>query len=78
VELGEAPEALRLLEAELRSANRDIALHAARALQLLGDRAAAVRPAMREICDRARREEKALGDPAMYLRFSLEAALSGH
>jgi hypothetical protein len=30
---------------------------------------------MREVLERARREEATVGDPAMYLRFSLEAAL---
>jgi arylsulfatase A-like enzyme len=75
-ELGETNEPLRVLEKELRSAQSDVALHAARALQLLGERARPVWPAMREVCERARRNEKAAGDPAMYLRFSLEAAFS--
>jgi len=74
-ELGEASEPLRILERELRSTQSDVALHAARALQLLGNRAQPVWPTMRRVCERARREEKALGDPAMYLRFSLESAL---
>ncbi|MBI5387914.1 MAG: sulfatase-like hydrolase/transferase [Verrucomicrobia bacterium] len=74
-EWGEAGEPLRLLEKELRSTQSDVALHAARALQLLGDRAQPVRPAMREVLERARREEKIAGDPAMFLRFSLESAL---
>jgi hypothetical protein len=30
---------------------------------------------MHEVCERARREEETVGDPAMFLRFSLEAAL---
>jgi hypothetical protein len=50
-------------------------LHAARALQSLGDLVKPAHPAMLEVLERARREEKAVGDPAMYLRFSLEAAL---
>lgn len=75
VELGEATEPLRLLEKELRSTQSDVALHAARALQLLGDRAKPAWPAMREVCERARREENTVGDAAMYLRFSLESAL---
>lgn len=66
---------LQVLEAELRSPQSDVALHAARALQLLGDRARPVWPAMREVLDRARRDEPTVGDPAMYLRFSLESAL---
>jgi HEAT repeat protein len=75
VELGDAAAPLKILEAELRSEQPDIALHAARALQLLGRRAEPVWPVMREVCERARREEPQRGDPAMYLRFSLEAAL---
>ncbi|MCZ7636262.1 MAG: sulfatase-like hydrolase/transferase [Verrucomicrobia bacterium] len=75
VGLGEAPEPLRVLEQELRSTQPDVALHAARALQLLGPRAAPAWPVMREILEQARREEPSVGDPAMYLRFSLEAAL---
>lgn len=75
VELGETNEPLQLLEKELRSTQSDVALHAARALQLLGDQAQPAWPAMRELLERARRDEKTLGDPAMYLRFSLESAL---
>jgi uncharacterized sulfatase len=74
-EFGETSESLRLLEKELRSAQADAALHAARALQLLGDRARLSWPAMRETLERARREELTVGDPAMYLRFSLDSAL---
>jgi len=75
VELGETNEPLQLLEKELRATQSDVALQAARALQLLGDRAQPAWPAMREVLERARRDEKTLGDPAMYLRFSLESAL---
>ncbi|MBE7502874.1 MAG: sulfatase [Verrucomicrobiales bacterium] len=75
VGLGEAPEPLRVLEIELRSTQPDVALHAARALQLLGQRAAPAWPVMREVLEQARREEPSVGDPAMYLRFSLETAL---
>jgi uncharacterized sulfatase len=75
VELREAAEALQVLERELRSARPDVALHAARALQLLGHRAQPAWPVMREVVERARREEASVGDPAMFLRFSLEAAL---
>ena len=76
VELGDSTEALRVLENELRSPRRDAALHAARALQLLGERARPVWPAMREVCEQARQDEKQVGDPAMFLRFSLESALA--
>ena len=76
VELGETAAPLRLLEKELRGSQPDVALHAARTLQLLGERARPVWPAMGAVCERARDEEKTVGDPAMYLRFSLEAALA--
>lgn len=75
-DLGETAEPLRILETELRSSQSDGALHAARTLQLLGARARPAWPAMREVCERARRDENMVGDPAMYLRFSLESALS--
>jgi hypothetical protein len=64
-----------VLEKELRSPRLDVALHAARALELLGGRAQPAWPAMREVLERVRREEKNAGDPAMFLRFSLESAL---
>jgi hypothetical protein len=75
-ELGETIESLRVLETELRSPRFEVALHAARALELLGDRAQPAWPAMREALERARRDEKTAGDPAMFLRFSLESALA--
>jgi arylsulfatase A-like enzyme len=75
-EFGETIESLRVLEQELRSARLEVALHAARALELLGTRAKPAWPAMREVLERARREEKTAGDPAMFLRFSLESALA--
>jgi arylsulfatase A-like enzyme len=75
VALGDTTEPLRVLERELRSTQSEVALHAARALQLLGHQAEPVKPAMREIGERARREEPSVGDAAMYLRFSLDAAL---
>ena len=75
VRAGDPVPGLAVLERELKNDSRDVALHAARALQLLGDRAEPVRPAIREVLAPARRDEKSVGDPAMYLRFSLEAAL---
>jgi len=74
-DLGETGEPLQVLEKELRASRLDVALHAARALELLGNSARPAWPAMREVCDWARREEKTVGDPAMFLRFSLESAL---
>ncbi len=76
VDLGETAQGLRILEQELRSTRRDSALHTARALQLLGGRARAALPVMREVCEQTRRDEATAGDAAMFLRFSLEAALN--
>lgn len=68
--------ALSTLELALQSNQRDVVLHAARNLQLLGEQAQPVWPAMRQVLDRARQQEAAVGDPARFLRFSLEAALT--
>lgn len=72
---GDAVAALPVLTAALRDPSREVVLHAARALELLGP---AARPAfddMRAALATARVAEKA-GDPmAMFVRFSLEAAL---
>lgn len=76
LESEEITEPLQVLEKELRSARWDVALHAARALELLGERARPAWPAMREVLERVRREEQRAGDPAMFLRFSLESALA--
>lgn len=72
---GEGAEALPVLTTALRSPQLDLALHAARALELSGRRAQPAWPVMREVLQRVRDEEASVGDPAMYLRFSLEAAL---
>lgn len=74
-DLGETNQALRILEKELRSTQSEVALHAARALELLGKRGQPAWPAMREVLDDVRRKEKTAGDAAMFLRFSLESAL---
>lgn len=74
-EWGEIGEPLRILEKELRSGQFDVALHAARALELLGVRTKPIWPAMRGVLERLRSEEKPEGDSAMFLRFSLESAL---
>ncbi|KAF0177451.1 MAG: hypothetical protein FD161_2411, partial [Limisphaerales bacterium] len=70
-----ADAALPVLAAGLRDPSREVVLHAARALELLGP---AARPAfddMRAALATARVAEKA-GEPmAMFVRFSLEAAL---
>lgn len=72
---GEVEAALPLLAAELVSASPESALHAARALELLGAAAAPVYPEMRSALARARAAEKGRDTTAMFLRFSLEAAL---
>lgn len=74
-ELGETDRALGVLQTELRATQSDVALHAARALELLGRRAQAAWPSMREVLETVRRKETLAGDPAMFLRFSLESAL---
>jgi arylsulfatase A-like enzyme len=76
VELGEPEAALAVLQKELQSARYDVALHAARALQLLGARARPAWPVMRQVLERVRRDEPTVGDPAMFVRFSLETALA--
>jgi len=65
-------QALDVLARELRSGDRDTALRAARALQLLGEKARPVRPAMEAALAEIKGQT---GDPAMFLRFALEAAL---
>ncbi len=73
VQQGDA-RALQVLARELRSENLNVALLAARNLQLLGDRAAPVAAVMREtLADASAREGQ---HPLyMFIRFSLEAAL---
>lgn len=72
---GEASAALPVLTAALRDSSREAVLHAARALELLGPAARPVFGDMRAALATARVAEKA-GEPmAMFIRFSLEAAL---
>jgi len=70
--LGQADRALPLLAKELKSKHPDARLHAARTLELLGEKARPALPAMRAAAESARKKR---GDPAMFLRFSLNAAL---
>ncbi len=65
-------KAFPLLERELRSKDLRVALHAARALELLGEKARPVLPAMKEVLQGAQGKP---GDPYMFLRFSLEPAV---
>lgn len=71
---GESSEALRVLTAELSSPSPDAAVRAARALQLLGDKARPALPAMQAALEKAQQGQ---GDPAMYIRFALEPAAKG-
>ncbi|MEQ1859998.1 MAG: sulfatase-like hydrolase/transferase [Chthoniobacteraceae bacterium] len=74
---GEAEAALPVLTAALRNDSRDVALLAARALELLGPAATPAHPAMQARLAVAREAEaKSPNDHlSMFIRFSLEAAL---
>jgi N-sulfoglucosamine sulfohydrolase len=67
-------EALAELAEHLDHNRHEIVLHAARTLELLGERARPLLPKMRETLQRARAEEQQ-GDMPMFIRFSLEAAV---
>ncbi len=71
---GHAGRALPVLESALGGDDLDVALLAARELQLLGEAARPVRPAMQRALERAR-EREGSGPLWMFLRFALEAAL---
>lgn len=73
---GESDAALPILTAALESDSGEVVLHAARALQLIGPAARPAEPAMRAALAAARKAEER-GDPiAMFIRFSLDAALA--
>jgi hypothetical protein len=74
VTLGESDLGLRVLGRELQSTVPEEVLHAARALQLVGDSARPLFPAMAEVLAAARAREST-SDIQMFIRFSLEAAL---
>lgn len=71
---GETDQALPVLAAALTEDAPEVALHAARALELLGPRARPLLPTMQQVLERARRAEEA-NDFAMFIRFSLDASL---
>ena len=75
VALYDAPEGLAALEAVLESEEPLDVLRAARALQLLGEKAAPAEEAMRRVMERAQ-DESAYGPDALYIRFALEPALN--
>ncbi len=71
---GESENSLPVLAGALIGGEADVALHAARALELLGPVARPVLPAMQQVLDRVRKADTT-DDAAMFLRFSLEASL---
>ena len=70
---GHTAEALPVLEAALEHEQGEIVLHAARSLELLGEVATPVHDAMRRT--RVTAAERFSPDLAMFIRFSLDAAL---
>lgn len=73
---GETGPAMPVLVAGLRHETREVVLHAARALERLGPTAKPLHPEMRDALAKAREAQKAGDDIAMFVRFSLEAALN--
>jgi uncharacterized sulfatase len=67
-------EPLDVLRQYLRHDRPDVVLHAARTVELLGERARPLLPTMRETLERANTTPQR-GDMPMFIRFSLEAAL---
>ena len=72
VAMGRTEKAMPLLVKELAAEDANIALHAARTLQLLGEKA---RPALDALRAAATDARKRKGPLAMYIRFSTDAAL---
>jgi uncharacterized sulfatase len=72
----DAEAALPVLMAALADASPEVVLHASRALQLLGPVALPARQKMSQALAIAREREAAGQDIAMFIRFSLESALS--
>lgn len=66
------PRALNILTAALTGPDLHAAVHAARTLQLLGEKARPALPAMREMLKKA---ADTPGDPHMFIRFALEPAV---
>jgi N-sulfoglucosamine sulfohydrolase len=75
---GEHSAALATLSAALRDELPETVLHAARGLELLGPSARPVYPEMRAALATAREREAAGDEVALFIRFSLEAALSAN
>jgi hypothetical protein len=73
----EAAAALPVLTQALDDRSPEVALHAARALELLGPLAQPAHQKMKTAIARARERESQGDTIAMFIRFSLEAALAG-
>ena len=73
---GEPAAALPVLQAALVTPSNIVALHAARALQSMGSAAEPAFPDMHKALAKARREEAAGDDYAMFIGFTLSAALA--
>jgi len=73
--LGDSGRPLGLLAGELQGKDTNAALHAARALELLGEKARPAAAAMREVLDAVKKPPRA-GDPELFIRFALEEALA--
>jgi uncharacterized sulfatase len=71
---GQTELALPVLADHLAGDQPEVALHAARVIELLGSKARPLRPTMQEVLDRVSSKQQG-GDMAMFIRFSLEAAL---
>jgi len=74
--IDETDDALSALKGLLFDPSRPVALHAARALQNLGDRSAPLHAIMGERLRLAQQSEAAGDDYSMFIRFALEAALA--
>lgn len=72
---GEADPALAVLKDALTEPSREIALHAARALELLGPVVRPLHADMRSVLETMREAERSDDTLAMFVRFALEAAL---
>lgn len=73
VDLGRNDKALELLAKELESADANAATRAARALEMLGERARPVLPTMQRVLKPPRGRRR----PPTYVRFALDAAVRG-
>lgn len=68
---GETKESLPVLGDALKGDNPEVALHAARAIELLGLKARPLLPTIEQVADRATKAKG--GDIMMFIRFALEA-----